>query len=92
MLDITLNSAESISAFLGVFCEKCGELAPRNCNKLNYRSLSISVFKDEDYADMFDVIVLRDGVGSEDTDFGGVHSHELNELIERILFHKENIT
>jgi len=66
------------------FCSRCISLPSNGEEKTGYNGKSVSVYKDEDFYEMFDVF-LDDGITK--IDCNGVHVDELHFVIENYLLY-----
>lgn|GEM_PF-2710453 len=92
MLDITLNDHVSRLALVSCFVQKCEQLLPRDSMRIVCGFNQVTVYKDEEYDQVFDVFHSQNGKIIEENDSLGIHFDELEELIIRLLFFERSIS
>lgn len=86
MIDITSAPLGSRSPLIESFLAQCYQLPPREYCDISYYVNMVRVYKDEEYPALYDVFLLKNGVGSEEHDYPGTGEDVLGELVERLLY------
>jgi hypothetical protein len=75
----------SREAFLGNFLKKCRELSNNGSTSIVMGENTVTVYKDEEYNELFDVFLSQKGKNNEENDHCGVHLDALEDLIGKLL-------